>query len=259
MIDLELKTVQMPTLEKQNPSRKNPGNATRSEIKLIEASAQIMSSPPQGDDMAFTHSVLCQVGLPRKKFEGREFMRQCGATWINVQAGYLDEGAGAVEQSIPYGSIPRLALAWISSQAVREKNREIYIGKNASDFLKMLGKPTNGGPRGSYTTMRKQVHALAACRLQMGFKGRTYNGQPVEQFDAWVSKDNGHSRWPGVMKLSEGYFGSLLDSAVPLDNRALLALSDSSLALDVYAWLAHRLYRIEGKGVTCLLYTSRCV
>ena len=51
------------------------------------------------------------------------------------------------------------------------------------------------------------------------------------------------------MVLSEGYFRSLLESAVPLDNRALMALGDSALALDVYAWLAHRLHRIEGRGV----------
>ena len=31
--------------------------------------------------------------------------------------------------------------------------------------------------------------------------------------------------------------------------RALHALKSSSLAIDTYAWLAHRLYRIEGKGV----------
>jgi hypothetical protein len=50
------------------------------------------------------------------------------------------------------------------------------------------------------------------------------------------------------MVLSEGYFNSLIDSAVLLDNRALMALKGSALALDVYAWLAHRLHRIEGRG-----------
>ena len=37
---------------------------------------------------------------------------------------------------------------------------------------------------------------------------------------------------------------------MPLDFRALHALKGSSLTLDVYAWLACRLYRIEGKGIT---------
>lgn len=236
------------------PARKKkaPGEVTKSDLKIISASARIMDAAPDGEDMAFTHSVLCQVGLPRSRYEGREFMRQSGEAWINVQAGWLDEGTGPVQQPVPYGALPRLASAWISTQAVKTQSREIQIGSSASEFLRLLGKPTTGGKRGTFSTLREQMHAFAACRLQLGFKGRTYNGQPVEQFDAWLTNtDSGqHALWPGVMVLSEGYFKSLIESAVPLDNRALMALGDSALALDVYAWLAHRLHRIEGKGIT---------
>ncbi|WP_407242317.1 replication protein RepA [Escherichia coli] len=49
--------------------------------------------------------------------------------------------------------------------------------------------------------------------------------------------------------MSEGYYNGLIDSAVPLDNRALHVLKGSALALDIYAWLAHRLHRIEGRPV----------
>lgn len=68
---------------KATPKRKQPGILTQSDLKLIEASAEIMSTPPDGEDMAFTHSVLCQVGLPRSKFDGREFMRQSGVVRRN--------------------------------------------------------------------------------------------------------------------------------------------------------------------------------
>ena len=224
---------------------------TERDQKLIEASAEIASSSQDEarENMAFTHAVLCQVGLPRSKVEGREFMRQSGAAWVNVQAGYLDEGHGPVLQPIPYGVMPRLGLAWVSTFAVRNKEREIPIGDSAAEFLRLMGMESDGR---RYTTLRKQMHALAAARLQLGFKGRTYNGQPVQQFDAWVANKDTQQRalWPGVMVLSEDYFGSLIESAVPLDSRALQALKGSALALDVYAWLAHRLHRIEGRGVT---------
>lgn len=222
---------------------------TERDQKLIEAGAEIATNPPAGEDMAFTHAVLCQVGLPRAKVEGREFMRQSGAAWVNVQAGYLDEGKGPVLQPIPYGVMPRLGLAWVSTFAVRNKEREIPIGDSAAEFLRLMGMESDGR---RYTTLRKQMHALAAARLQLGFKGRTYNGQPVQQFDAWVANKDTQQRalWPGVMLLSEDYYSSLIESAVPLDNRALHALKGSALALDVYAWLAHRLHRIEGRGVT---------
>ena len=244
-------------------AKQNKGSATRNLARgkgegliltarqgmLLDAAAEIATTPPSGEDMAFTHAVLCQVGLPRAKVDGERFLRQSGAAWLNVQAGYLDEGKGPVLQPIPYGVIPRLALAWVSTYAKRYSTREIPIGDSAADFLRLMGMDDQGA---RYATLRKQMHALAACRLQLGFKGRTFNGQPIEQFDAWVSNNSNGQRslWPGVMTLSEHYFWSLMDSAVPLDNRALMALKGSALALDVYCWLAHRLYRIEGRGVT---------
>ena len=223
---------------------------TPQQNKLLDVGAEIAATTQDeyGEFMSFTHAVLCQVGLPRSKTDAREFMRKSGDAWVNVQAGWLDEGKGPVQQPIPYGAMPRLALAWVSSYAKRYNTREIPIGDSAADFLRLMGYDRQGG---RYSTLRPQMHALAACRLQLGFKGRTFNGQPVEQFDAWVAdgKAGQRSLWPGVMKLSEGYFNSLMESAVPLDNRALHALKGSALALDVYAWLAHRLHRIEGRPV----------
>ena len=219
------------------------------EGKLLDVATEIYENSPRGDDMAFTHAVFCQVGLPRSKVEGREFMRQSGAAWVNVQAGYLDEGQGPVQQPVPYGALPRLALAHLSTHAVRHKTREIPIGDSAAQFLELMGMDTQGA---RYTNLRRQMHALAACRLQLGYKGRTFNGQAIEQFDAWLANKDIKQRalWPGLMVLTEHFYSSLLKGAVPLDLRALHVLKGSALALDVYAWLAYRLHRIEGRGVT---------
>ena len=224
------------------------------ENKLLDVATEVYGNPPKGDDMAFTHAVFCQVGLPRSRVEGREFMRQSGPAWVNVQAGYLDEGQGPVQQPIPYGALPRLALAHLSTHAVRHKTREIPIGDSAAQFLELMGMDTQGA---RYANLRRQMHALAACRLQLGYKGRTFNGQAIEQFDAWLANKDVKQRslWPGLMVLTEHFYSSLLKGTVPLDLRALHVLKGSALALDVYAWLAHRLHRIEGRGVT-LHWTS---
>lgn len=239
---------QPPTAAKKRITAKASGLSlsTKHEVKLIEASTQIATESPSGDDMAFTHAVLCQVGLPRSKVDGREFLRQSGVAWVNVQAGVLDEGRGPVLQPIPYGVMPRLALTWVSTFAKRHNTQEIPIGDSAAEFLRIMGMDDQGS---RYTTLRKQMHALSACRLQIGYMGHTYNGQPVEQFDAWVADKNNHQKalWPGVMVLSQSYFQQIVENGVPLDNRALLALKGSALALDVYTWLAHRLHRIENR------------
>ncbi|WP_374727031.1 replication protein RepA [Paraburkholderia caribensis] len=113
----------------------------------------------------------------------------------------------------------------------------------------LLGHANAASQGHRYATLRKQMHALAACRLQLGYKGRTFNGQPVEQFDAWLANRDARQRslWPGVMLLSESYFQELMEKGVPLDNRALMALKGSALALDIYAWLAYRLHQIQGR------------
>lgn len=232
----------------------NPGQLTKArgkkDIAILAAAHCIQAKRPEGNDLAFMHSVLCQVGLPRSRVDGHEFTRRQGAAWISVQAGYLDEGDGQVRQPVPYGPMPRLALAWVSTYALRHNTPEVPIGDSASTFLRQLGKTTSGGARGGYSTLRTQMHALAACRLQLGYRGRTFNGQPIQQFDAWIaSKDSGQkSLWPGLLVLSDQYFRELQAVGVPLDSRALQALKGSALALDVYTWLAHRLHRLDAGG-----------
>jgi hypothetical protein len=178
---------------------------TSQQGNIMDVATDIYASPLFGKDMAFVHAIFCQVGLPRSKVDGREFMRQSGAAWLNVQAGYLDEGDGPVLQSIPYGVLPRLALAHVSTHAVRHRTREIPIGDSAAQFLKMMDMLREGR---RYSSLRKQMHALAACRLQLGFRGRTFNGQPVEQFDAWLSNkaEPQRSLWPKLMVLSEHFY-----------------------------------------------------
>ncbi|WP_321922955.1 replication protein RepA [Paraburkholderia guartelaensis] len=238
-------TAQLPA-----PIRRKPTTAstTAREAKLVKTAVEIAAERPSGDDLAFMHAIMCQVGLPRSRTDAREFLRKSGDFWLYVQAGMIDEGAGPVPQPVPYGPLPRLALVWLSSYAVRHRVKEIPIGHSAAEFLRLVGIEGDDGRR--YRTLRKQMHALASCRLQLGYKGRTSNPSPVvKQFDAWVQNRSAGQRalWPGVLLLHDDYFSTLLESAVPLDNRALQALKGSALALDVYTWLAHRLHRIEGR------------
>ncbi|MBA4067625.1 MAG: plasmid encoded RepA protein, partial [Isosphaera sp.] len=64
--------------------------------------------------------------------------------------------------------------------------------------------------------------------------------------DLWYPAEPGQRvLWPSTVRLSTEYFESLARHAVPLDRRAVGALAASSLALDVYVWLAQRLHRVQ--------------
>lgn len=233
----------------ENPTSK-PVRGTRLtaiERRVIDANGMILQEAP--DRMDFLHSCLCQVGLPRKRVEGRTFERHNGHVSIRLEAGALFDGAGFVEQPLPYGVTPRLVMVHVSSEAVRTRSRVVAVGDSMRQFLTVLGMPTSGGKRGGYTAFRRQMEALAACRLTLGMQreGRvvTVDAKPIDRFDAWLHMDgNQRTLWPGTIELSERFFNTLSEHAVPLDYRALAALRHSSLALDTYTWLAHRLWRV---------------
>jgi hypothetical protein len=63
------------------------------------------------------------------------------------------------------------------------------------------------------------------------------------------NSDEQRALWPGVLSLSDEYFKTLIEHAVPLDHRALVELQGSAWQLDIYVWLAERLHRISGRPV----------
>lgn len=216
--------------------------------RLIESAADIMQD--EADEIEYQHGILCQVGLPRKKTESRFFERSFKNASIRIRAGELWDGKQWVEQPIPYGPKPRLALIHFNSEAIRTKNPHIEIGHSCSEFLRRIGLPDQDGR--TYNLFKRQMMALAATELSLGFtvqnEAVTINARPIKEFRAWVGSDKNdrqQSLWPGELTLSTDYFESLLAHAVPLDPRALGALSHSALALDVYAFLARRLHELD--------------
>lgn len=220
---------------------------TKRSLREIDTLASILERRPSSAEFAYQHAVLCQVGLPRRRVDGPRFIRRSGDAWLNVQAGMLDEGKGPVKQPVPYGPLPRLALAHVSTFAVQNRTPDVPIGDSASTFLRRIGVEPDGGKR--FSSLRRQMHALAACYIQLGYRGVTVSGSPIEEFHAWTSDRGGEKQssiWPGRLILSDKFYKTLIETAVPLDMRALNELSQSSLALDIYTTLAHRLWRIDG-------------
>lgn len=226
---------------------------TKYQERLVKTAAEIAGERPDDEDRAYMHSIMCQVGLPRSKVEGTSFERRSGSVALLVEAGSLYDGKNFVQQPIPYGPMPRLILAWMNTYAVRYNTPEIPVGDSASEFLKMLGKQPNGGVRGSFTTFKKQIQAISACRMTLGFnvdgKAKTYKGQPIDKFDAWIDKSGDAQRpfWPGVITFSTDYYNTLKEHAVPIDLRAFMSLKGSALAMDIYTTFAQRLHRISGR------------
>ena len=42
-------------------------------------------------------------------------------------------------QKLPFGNIPRLLLAWVSTEAVRTQSRVLVLGASLSEFMRKVG------------------------------------------------------------------------------------------------------------------------
>jgi hypothetical protein len=70
-------------------------------------------------------------------------------------------------------------------------------------------------------------------------------------FDRAIFTDTGDlvgqgNLFPQVALLSEQFFSQLSAHPVPLDEAAVRAISNNSVALDIYAWLSYRLHVLKG-------------
>lgn len=224
---------------------------TRTGLKIVNAGAAISEKKPGSNEMVFMHAVMCQIALPRSKTDDLDFERKCGDAGISVKAGKLWNGKKFVQQHIPYGPTPRLILLYLNTLALRQKSPIVDVGKSASDFLKKIGRGTAGGE--CHKTLHRHISALSACSITFGLtKGGnaiTFNGQPIHAFEKPIADEDTKedTKWPRYITFSQEYYDTLKNHAVPLDLRAILALSTSALALDLYIMLADRLHRIKNQ------------
>ena len=117
-------------------------------IKQIDALAVIGDDP--NADMGFMARLLTLCSLPRTNPGTRlQYKRQNGPYKLIMIAGG--------DNKLPYGNLPRLLLAWVSTEAVRTKERELILGSSLSSFMRQLGMYSDsGGDRGDRTRLRHQ-------------------------------------------------------------------------------------------------------
>lgn len=206
-----------------------------------------LKAPPEpAEKPGYLHTVLAQCGMPRRKVDGDTYTRTNGNVSLRMRAGDLwDERTRTWQlQPLPYGTRPRLALIHISAEAVRTGSPVVEVGHSVRDFLKRLGIAINGPEHASFL---RQMRALAACEMRLGMGAETImDAKPIDVFQfAPRGPEGQRTLWPGTVTLTEKFFRSLREAAVPLDMGAVARLKHSALALDMYAWLAHRLHRVR--------------
>lgn len=232
------------------PSRNLPSNVRE---RAGRNALEIHMKPAQEANAVFQHSVLCQTFLPYKNpGEERRIEKKQGRAKLLLQAGemYNPITDNYEEIGLPYGAKARLILSYINTQAVKTQNPVIDVEDSMTAFIRRIGLQTNGE---TIAYVKEQLKRLSTTRISIGFlldeehrRGIQTNLNLIQSFDIWFP-DSAKQKimWNSNVRLSDDYFNSLVNHAIPLDERALAALSNNALALDLYSWLAQRLHRVQ--------------
>jgi hypothetical protein len=220
--------------------------------RRLESAAAIADDPPEG--ITFQHTVLCQTSLPYRDpgDSTRVWERRQGAVSLALEAGRVYDRAAQhlVEVGLPYGSRPRLILAHLNREALLHNSPRIEVESSLTAFIKRVLDHHSVNTR-EIGRFRHQLTRFAASLVRMAVDlpdDRAYqvDTKIIDFMELWGGKDERQRVfWPAVVELSPRYYDSLTKHAVPLDERAIGALANSPVALDVYAWLAQRLHRVD--------------
>jgi hypothetical protein len=150
---------------------------------------------------------------------------------------------------LPYGAKARLILLYLQTQAIRHGTREVELGRSMRSWMSAMGIATVGGM--TYKQVTEQARRISACRLTFFTRQNDIevrqNGAFVDQEISLFGGPDGRqgTLWQESVTINQLFFDSLRKHPVPVSENALKHISGSSLAIDVYIWLAYRMNIIE--------------
>lgn len=222
------------------------------------AAATAIQLDPDKTEAAFIARQLVQATLPhRDPGDIPAWTRTNGTLTLGIQP-TVDINTKQ-KSGYPYGTIPRLLLFWITTEALRTKTRRLMLGKDLASFMRALGlNPSRGGKRSDATRLKDQMQRLFKAKISFQqthtHEGKTgfswMNMDVAPQGMLWWDEQQPEQGmlWESWIQLGEEFFNAITNSPVPVDMRALKSLKNSPLALDLYAWATYTAYRTKQNG-----------
>jgi len=221
------------------------GGFERSEL---EAAFAYMTDEDNGT--GYLYSGWCQAALPHRRLpDEKGWQVKTGPITLIVEPGMRPgPGSEPIPVGVPYGSRARLILIYLQSEAIRTKSREIELGQSLRIWLGRMGISVGGV---SVAAVREQADRISRCHMTFqvsrgpGFGLFKQNIVDGAMFVSNEDEDQG-ALFVNKALLSEAFFAQLQKHPVPLEEAAIRGLSNNSMGLDIYAWLAYRLHSLSG-------------
>ena len=224
------------------PAIRDDSPQARHHFTLSDQVNQLVSASEANPDLGFMGRTMALCSLPRSNPGNRkEYKRVNGPFTL-----YMVAGGG---NKLPFGNLPRLLLAWLSTEAVRTKSRELVLGRSLSEFMRTLDIYSNSGR--VHTRLRNQMKRLFGCTVTMVYEEpggfARVSSFVADKHEFWWNerKPNESSLWESKIYLGEQFFNEIIRHPVPLDMNTLTALKRSPLGLDLYLWLTYRMFALK--------------
>ena len=215
----------------------------KADRQAIDAAALIMAE--EESRLGITHAGFAMTSLPHKRIEHALWRREGHKTTLLIESGRDREGGLT---GVPYGSIARLILLYLQTEAIRTGNPEVELGRSMKSWMDRMNLTTGGK---TYQLVTEQARRISACRLtfftvQEGGAEIRHNGAFVQDAITFSNGGDDHHRclWQDKVRLDPGFWQSLREHPVPVREEAIRAIGTRSLAIDVYIWLAYRLHSL---------------
>lgn len=226
-------------------SNKKENSGLVSHEPMISAFSLESETALEAGAIAYMARALIQATLPHSENDSNEFTRKNGLYTLTMIA--------PSDVGLPYGTIPRLLLAWITTEAVKTQSRELVLGNSLSEFMRELDMNPTGGRWGSITRLKEQAGRLFSTVIRCNYLGTNLDGRGLtresninlliaEHSDLWWHAKNPDqdSLFESTLTLSQPFFDEIVSKPVPIDLRTLKVLRRSPLAVDIYTWLTYR-------------------
>jgi hypothetical protein len=217
--------------------------ASKTERQAVDAAAAVLSE--EESRLGITHAGFAMTSLPHKRIDEALWRREGHRITLLVESGRHRNGEFI---GVPYGSIARLILLYLQTEAVRTNSPEVELGRSMKSWMGRMSLTTGGR---TYQLVTEQARRISGCRLTF-FTDRE-NGAETRHNGAFVQDaislsgvvdDDQPTLWQDRVRLDQGFWRSLRDHPVPVREEAIKAIGTRSLAIDVYIWLAYRLHAL---------------
>jgi hypothetical protein len=223
---------------------KTPDKQLKNYEKEIELAIQM--SERQEREIWYNYSTFCTHFLPPSPTDKKEI----STTYPNNVMTISSIG----DAMLPYGSIPRIIICYLSTEAKITRERTIPIGKTIHDFVKKIGYTPSYIANGTNEQVLEHLERLYRTEfshdysesryLEDGTKETLRHQKSFKIFDEKLSfesvKDNIVQQQMTSVTLSETFFNEIQAHSVPLSLEILKSLKRSPLALDLYVFISYR-------------------